>query len=304
MNSLYRITVSLFLITILNACDKSEGSPHTDAELLNQRPFELNVPANYDDSTPTPLVVVLHGLGGNGEQIVSYWGLEAAAERHGFLLAYPEGTRDSFGRKHWYGTDACCTTDFNLPDDVRYLSVVLDDIEARFNVDGRQVFFVGHSNGGFMSHRMACDRSSRVAAIVLLAGTSWKDPDHCKALEPVHVLQVHGDLDRGILFDGGIRQGVAYPSAIDTVSDWATINGCTGSFVDISPNLDIDTSIADSETRVQNFADCPPGGEAELWTILGGGHAPYFDDNWVDLMWGFLSSHQKPLVRTEGRNGF
>jgi len=254
----------------------------------------MKVPGSYDVNTPTPLIVVLHGLGGSGAQILSDFRMDAAAERHGFLVAFPDGSRDSFGRMHWNGTDACCASGFDLEDDVRYLSILPDDIEARFNVDDRQIFFIGHSNGGFMSHRMACDCSSRVAAIVSLAGASWNDPNDCQTQDPVNILQVHGDLDNGIFYNGGFRQGVQYPSANDTVTDWATRNGCTGTLVDNPPNLNIDVGIPGDETRVQSTTNCPAGGEAELWTILGGSHAPDFDDSWPDLFWAFLSSHPKP----------
>ncbi len=99
--------------------------------------------------------------------------------------------------------------------------------------------------------------------------------------------------DTGILYDGGTFNSVRYPSAIKTVSDWATRNGCTGILVDSSPNLNIDAGISGDETRVQNFTDCPPAGEVELWTILGGSHAPRFNANWSEMIWAFFSSHPK-----------
>ncbi|MFT5398230.1 MAG: polyhydroxybutyrate depolymerase [Planctomycetota bacterium] len=94
-------------------------------------------------------------------QLRSNFGLDASAEKHGFLLTAPDGSRDSGGRPHWNGTDACCAAQPSTLDDVRYLTLLLDDIQARFNVDASRVYFIGYSNGGFMVHRMACERSTR-----------------------------------------------------------------------------------------------------------------------------------------------
>jgi len=295
MKILVYFVCGLFLIGLLNACGGSSGGSSSSPEdLVDDRPYELRVPSSYDVNTPTPLIVVLHGFTGDGAGILSYFRLAGAAERHGFLVAYPDGSLDSMGRRHWNGTDACCAFTFVQTDDVAYLSALIDDVEANYNVDPRQIFVIGYSNGGYMSHRMACDRSNRVAAIVSLAGASWNDPNQCQTQDPVSVLQVHGDLDGTVLFDGGFSGGVPYPSAIDTVSDWADRNGCTGTLVDSGMNINLDQTIAGDESRVQRFTNCPASGEVELWTILGGDHGPDFDDSWPDFFWAFLSSHPKP----------
>ena len=288
VNTLTRYLVIFLLVVGLAACGGGSGSSSND------RDYELYVPASYDGLTATPLIVVLHGFGGSGSQILGYFRLADAAERHGFLVAYPTGISDAFGRNHWNGTDACCAFTGIKTDDVGFLSTMLDDIEANFNVDAKQIFLTGYSNGGFMSHRMACDRSGRIAAIAALAGVSWDDPNECQTQEPVSILQVHGDLDGAILYAGGFSNGVPYPSANDTVSDWANLNGCTGSLVNSGLNIDIDQSLGGDETVVERFTGCPSNGEVELWTIVGGGHGPSFDDSWPDALWGFFSTHPKP----------
>ena len=290
-------TIILFVLFFLSACGGNSSvsdADKTDEELLSSRPYEVMTPSSYDVNTATPLIVVLHGFGGNGSGILSYFRLAESSEKNGFLVAYPNGTRDLNGRSYWNATDACCGATSQPADDVRYLSLLLDDIEANYNVDAKQIYFMGLSNGAFMSHRMACDRSTRVAAIVALAGVSWKDADLCQTEEPVSVLQLHGDLDDAILYDGGFFSGARYPSAIDTVSDWALKNGCTGTLSDNGSNIDIDTVISGNETRLQQFSECPGNGAAELWTIVGGGHVPRFDDASIDYLWEFLSSHAKP----------
>jgi polyhydroxybutyrate depolymerase len=167
-------------------------------------------------------------------------------------------------------------------------------MEKQYNIDAARVYFVGHSNGGFMSHRIACDSAPRVAAIVSLAGATWKDQSKCQPAAPVAVLEVHGVMDDMVPYDGTPTQ----PGALETVADWATKNGCTGSLTATGQTLDLDTLIPGPETTVQRY-NCAVGA-AELWTMTGtmqnpAGHLPHFaQPAWGDAVWSFLSAHPKP----------
>ncbi|HEU5447742.1 MAG TPA: alpha/beta fold hydrolase, partial [Acidimicrobiia bacterium] len=167
----------------------------SSATPTGDRPFGLQVPAGYDARHPAPLVVLLHSYTSNGKAQADYFGLPALADKAGFLLATPDGTRDIMGDRFWNATDACCDWFHSGVDDVAYIDAVIDDIAARHSVDPARVFLVGHSNGAFMSHRYACERADRVAAIVTLAGMQWKDQSQCRPSSPVSVLQVHGRED-------------------------------------------------------------------------------------------------------------
>ena len=101
------------------------------------------------------------------------------SDQEGFLYLHPDGTTDCLGDPFWNATDACCNFCGSSVDDVAFLSAVLDAIEAQFTVDPRRIFLIGHSNGGFMSYRMACEHADRVAAIASLAGATWFDPLDC-----------------------------------------------------------------------------------------------------------------------------
>ena len=176
---------------------------------------------------------------------------------------------------------------------MKYLTAILDDAAIKVRVDPKRVYFVGHSNGGFMSHRMACDKSERVAAIVSLAGANWKTLSKCNPTDKVSVLQVHGTLDNTIAYNGGSNFGFVYPSANETVQGWATKNGCTGAIASLPGTLNIDTNVLGAETTKAAFT-CANGGAAELWTMTGGGHIPGLDAVWGTEVWNFLSAHPKP----------
>ncbi len=255
--------------------------------LVAARPYQYQVPGGYDPSKPAPLVLLLHGYGVNGVLQDAVFGFSSFADANGILYAFPDGTKDQTGNRFWNATDSCCDFYGSGVDDVAYLTAVLDDMAAHFNVDPKRVFVTGHSNGGFMAHRLACDRADRIAAIVPLAGDDWKDVSHCKPSEPVAVAQAHGDADMEVPYDGG-QLG---PSAHDSVAGWAMLDGC-GTATTMGAPLDLDTHIAGAETTVEKWP-CTKGA-AELWTIHGAGHVPALGASWAPTIYAFMSAHAKP----------
>ena len=265
----------------------------SDGGLVEARPYHFYVPPGYDKNTPTPLVIMLHGYSATAAEQELYWNLTPTAKSKTFLNAYPDGTVDPSGNRFWNATDACCDL-YNLPvDDVAYVNAIIDDVQAKYNVDEKRIYVTGHSNGGFMSHRMACD-APRVAAIVSLAGAQWQQPTKCKPAGPVSVLEIHGDADAVINYNGGNILGHQYPSAMQTVEDWAVDNGCSSSLTDTGMTLDLESVLAGAETKVSAYDGCKPGGAVELWTIQGGSHVPSLQPIWGDTLYGFLMAHPKP----------
>lgn len=260
------------------------------------RPVDIHVPPQYDGSTPAPLVILLHGYTATGNLQESYLQLTPLADELGFLYLYPDGTVDPGGNHFWNATDACCDFSDSGVDDVAYLTQVIDDTKARYNVDPKRVYLIGHSNGGFMAHRMACERASTIAAIVSLAGATFDDEARCKPDAPVHVLQIHGTLDATIAYGGGnISFGGPYPSAESSASLWSDLNDCTGQAEVDDGALDLERQIVGSETDVRSWnLGCKPGGHAELWTIQGGSHIPAITDEFSRKAVEFLLGHSKP----------
>jgi polyhydroxybutyrate depolymerase len=260
------------------------------------RPVTVHVPPGYDGSKAVPLVVLLHGYGASGALQEAYFQLKKLADANGFLYVHPDGTQDAGGKRFWAASDACCDFGKKGVDDSAYLKGVVDDIKAAYKVDPKRVFFIGHSNGGFMSYRMACDHAPMVAAMVSLAGAMPKDPTMCKASEPVSVLQIHGDKDETVLYQGGtFAASAAYPGAPASIDQWLTIDGCA-STADTSPApLDLEGSLTGDETTIARYASgCKPGGHAELWTIKNGGHIPALSPSFAPKVIEFLLAHPKP----------
>lgn len=263
--------------------------------LVLARPFDVTVPVGYTRGTPVPLVVVLHGYTATAQAQDMYFGLSRLAQTRTFLVALPNGLRDDMLQQYWNATDACCAFG-KTNDDVAYLTAVIRDVQQRYSVDAKRIFLVGHSNGGFMSHRLACERAGLIAGIVSLAGATWADPARCTPSEPVGVLQIHGSLDPVISYNGGATPGQPpYPAAPTTVRTWAAKNGCSNTTLSsVGGNLDLVPALLGSETEREEATGCPGNGAAELWTVRGAGHLPLVNDQFADRLYTWLLAHPKP----------
>lgn len=266
-----------------------EDGPARDP-LVVARPYRVRAPGA--GGAPVPLVVLLHGYGANGIGQDTYFGLGQLVPTRRFVLATPDGTLDASNRRFWNATDACCDFARTGVDDVAYIRAIIDDAKARYSIDPGRVYVIGHSNGGFMALRIACELSDRVAAVMSLAGAGFSDATRCRPAQPVHVLQVHGTLDAVIQYNGGMFMGVgSYPSAERTVSDWAARNGCGTMRASAGASLDIESSLAGAETTREAHSGCRPGGSAELWSIQSGSHIPTFSPEWATSVLDWLLAH-------------
>ena len=312
-----RIRGALLLLTAaaLAGCGPQPGTGTPEKGLPpigGSRPVQVAVPPGYRPGVPAPLLLVLHGYGDTPEGVDRYLGLGPVAAQAGMLYATPRGSADSGGKLFWNATDACCDLRRSGVDDVAYLSGVIADIRRRYTVDDRRIAVVGMSNGGFMAHRLACDHADVVAAVVSAAGAGVPD-DRCRPRRPVTVLQIHGDADSVVRYDGATSRqagflGAGYPGAEQTVRDWARRNGCTdqardGEPVDLAVEADITRSgsrpLDGAETRTRSYdAGCGPGGQAELWTIAGADHVPGLAPAYARQVVDFLRAHPRPVGPT------
>jgi polyhydroxybutyrate depolymerase len=257
------------------------------------RAYSKFIPSSYSKDTSLPLVVLLHGYGATGAMQESYMKFESVAETNKFILVYPDGTVDSSGRRFWNATDACCDFFSAVADDV-YLLSILKEMESSYSIDAKRIYFVGHSNGGFMSYRMACRYPDRIAAIASLAGASYFKTTDCGAKSSVSVLQVHGTKDETILYDGGQILGTSYPGAVASASQWATFNQCTQNAVTRSSKFDLEPNITGDETSVTAWTNCQNSSEVELWTMEGAAHIPTLKSTFATKIWEFFAAHPKP----------
>lgn len=295
MRALTRLSVATLLLG-LSGC-----AADPPADMARETP-PVHVPAGYDSAVATPLIVLLHGYTLSGEGQDAYMGLSDLVDDYGFLMAAPDGTKENGPdeNRFWNASRSCCNFFESEVDDSTYLADLIDSIKGDYNVDDTRVFLVGHSNGGFMSYRMAHDHSDTIAAIASLAGADQSEgrptPD-----DPVHVLQIHGTADTVINYEGGVfRGGAPHPGARESVEAWAAHNGCATTGVDTG-TFDLDGGLDGAETVVTRYASgCRPGGSAELWTITDGSHAPDLSEHFSRRVVEWLLAHPKRSAGTAG----
>lgn len=238
-------------------------------------PIEVTLPAGYDPAVPAPLVMLLHGYGSNGADQESYLRFQPFQDEYGFVYVTPDGTVDGLGNRYWNATGACCNFFGAGTDDSGYLLALIEAIEAVASIDARSIHIIGHSNGGFMSYRMACDHPDKIASIASLAGATHLDPADCGTGNPVHILQIHGTNDGTIAFGGGNILGNFYPGAVETAQLWADKSGCDPNTTVEQQALNLDFSVPGPESSITRYpSGCAAGGSVELWTIPGGSHVP------------------------------
>jgi len=255
----------------------------------------LTVPSSYSRDSAWPLIVLLHTYGRTGAIQEEYMGLAKLADSYGFIMVAPDGTPSSANNNplFWNASRACCNFDGRELDDSAYLANLIDEVKSGYRIDPKRVYLIGHSNGAFMAHRMAHDHPAGIAAIASLAGAD-QSVERPTPSDPVHVLQIHGDADTAIAYEGGEINGVVYPSAKQSVERWAERNGCATAGVD-SGRLDLDRSVAGMESIVTRYTTgCKPGGSTELWTIGGGAHIPELSQHFTKLVVEWLLAHPKP----------
>jgi len=234
--------------------------------------FVQHLPPAYNGTTPLPLVIDLHGWSEPAAVHVVFSGLGAFGDVHRFVTLTPEITRP------------VALWDTALDGgDMQWMTALLDQAEATLCVDTNRVYFAGMSNGAMMTTSVACALSDRVAAAAPVAGI--RNPEGCTFTRPVPLVAFHGTDDGYLAYEGGygpkvaglpdpsgtgtlgtavITSGANDQSVPEMVQAWAVRNGCE----DSAPA----ESDAASDVTLLTFS-CPPGADAVLYRINGGGHA-------------------------------
>lgn len=191
------------------------------------RSYEVHLPPAYDGRTPLPVVLNLHGGGGNATVQRRQSRMDETADRHGFIVVYPEGT-SAFGRLLTWNAGMCCgyAKNHNI-DDVGFIAQLLDELPKRYAIDTARVYSTGMSNGAALSYRLACELPDRIAAICAVASTMSVDGP--RPTRPVPIMQIQGLQDPIAPFEGGFGKTlprVDRKAVRDVIAWWCEVNRC------------------------------------------------------------------------------
>ena len=149
------------------------------------QPFRVFVPSSYDGSKPYPLVIALHGMGGDENSYFEAYGkgaFTAEAEKHGYLVACPKGRKPA---------------SMYIGDAERDVMDVLAEMMRAYRIDPDRVYLTGHSMGGFGTWSIAMNHPEVFAAIAPVAG-GVMSPAGISKIAHIPELIVHGDDDKTV----------------------------------------------------------------------------------------------------------
>lgn len=145
------------------------------------QPYRVFVPSKYDAAKPMPLVVALHGMGGDENSYFAAYDnglVKREAEARGYLVVCPKGR----GSASMYAGDA-----------ERDVMDVIAAMKRDYNVDADRVYLTGHSMGGYGTWSIAPKYPEIFAALAPIAGGG--NPQTLSKIKHVPQIVIHGDND-------------------------------------------------------------------------------------------------------------
>jgi polyhydroxybutyrate depolymerase len=305
------ICIIFLLLLFVSACNQPSISIETlyrvNKTLLVDgltRTYTVNLPPNYLQSNQFSVVIALHGGGGDALQFESTSKLTEKADASGFIVVYPEGVKSTgpLGARSWNAGNCCDYASANNIDDVKFIGRLIDKLIASYKINPKKVYVTGHSNGGMMAYRLACELSGEVAAIAPNASTMVVSQP-CHPTRAMPILHMHSALDTKVPYRGGIgtgpgTEGVFMPSINSVLRTWSQKNLC---------QTLAQVIINNSKYKFTKWSNCTNNVTLDYYLTKDGGHGwpgglpggPFSDTPSTaihanDLLWEFFQKHQLP----------
>ncbi len=271
------------------------------------REFIIYIPESYYSQTSrVPLLFSLHGYTSFARVNIEYTGFKEIADNNGFIVIYPQGSLwfappsdingyTSQGQTHWnvgWGNAGTKSTS----DDITFIEDLIDWTSSNYNINTDRVYSTGMSNGGFMSYNLACNLSSKIAAIASVTGSmSPQNYRTCNPDRPMPILQIHGLQDYVVPYLGLDSRCEPIENVINY---WVDFNSCNKNSID---NTIIDINNDDYGGVHKTYKNGKNNVAVELYLLDRMGHswprinAPgwdmSFDIDAPSIIWSFLSKY-------------
>lgn len=282
----------LFIALITLTSTTLFGEERRECEIYNtvidgvERTYKLYLPENIEKNAP--LVFVLHGYGATYN--LEDQGFNEVADKYGFAVCYPQGSKDGRGHNCWnvgYPFQEDMTVD-----DISFLSKLSRKLQKEHKLSRKNVFCTGMSNGGEMCYLLAYNRQNVIKAVAPIAGLTmeWM-PEVYQRTRPIPLFEIHGTEDRVSEWGGDLENKGGwgeYISVPDAVNYWVERNGCQREIVDTLP-----LKSADSHQVISHkYVDAKSGKEIWLYEVVGAGHSWFnYDINTAEEIWKFFSMY-------------
>ncbi|MCX7291051.1 PHB depolymerase family esterase [Janthinobacterium sp.] len=256
-----KTAISLLLLCCLSTpvLAQVQSLQHKD----DKRRYIVYTPAAYESQPRQafPVVVNFHGGGMSMAEQMLYTQMNGAAERHQFIVVYPQGIKQDwnvgFGMDYLAGTD-----------DVGFTQAMLSKLKQDYRIDDKRIYATGLSRGGFFAQRLAAELPRQFAAVASV-GAPMPEPvvQHHTQRDKVGMLLIQGTADKVVLFEG---KAASYLSADATFDYWRRHNGIGGA----APQPRLIPGLAGDATQVSWLEQGSGAGGASvaLLTVQDGGH--------------------------------
>ncbi|MHC4556406.1 MAG: extracellular catalytic domain type 1 short-chain-length polyhydroxyalkanoate depolymerase [Planctomycetota bacterium] len=251
------VILSFVFLPILHA-EIQNGSFDFDGRTRN---YMVYLPTNYTGSINFPLVICLHPYGWGAQRMMNYTNMNQVANASDFIVVYPSAIPN-------WNSGVAENPSYPTPDvdDVGFINALIDTMINSYSIDPERIYACGYSNGGFMSYKLACQLSHRIAAIAPVGAViATSTSESCSPLRTVPVLHIFGTADPYV----PINSGTDWYSVDQTLSVWTNFNNCVQVDTTILPDLDpTDGCTVEKIT----YKDCNDKSYVVYYKVINGGH--------------------------------
>lgn len=249
------LIIQLIISSLAVNAQTNDGFLHDGID----RSFIYYTPSSWTQNESLPVLFVLHGLTQDANGIMNITEFNDIAEANNFIVCYPNGINGAW--------NANMNITASQADDIGFIEELAAYMQNNFNTDPSKQYLSGFSNGGFMSHKIACESSQCFAAIATVSGNMSDTVDmNCNPIHPTSVLHIHGTADPVVIYSGSPTTGVSVDA---TIEKWQMFLACDATPIttDMPNNVLLDFS---SPQRIV-YQNCDAS-SLELIKITGGGH--------------------------------
>lgn len=258
----YRIFLISLIFAIKASAQSQQKREHITVDGIT-REFMIYTPA-VSSPDKLPVLISLHGRFGTGDGMMKFADFRPIADKEKFIIVCPDGIDKSWndGRE--------TPAHKKRINDVKFIDQLITYILNTYHANEQRIYVTGMSNGGFMTSRLACELSNRIAAIAVVGASMDKGMDY-RPVKPLPVMYIQGTKDPLVPYNGGSMKGAGGEiySHADILKLWAQTAGC-------QDNLDL-TNLPDSvndgtSIKKERYSNSTAGIKVVGYTVVDGGH--------------------------------
>ncbi len=242
-----------------------------------QRIYSLHIPDNFDGTESAPLVVFLHGGGGNAQSAQNFTNFNVVSEQNDFLMLYPQAGLEfpENSNSFIWADGRGLAPDLQGIDDVGFVNALIEQLKTEYNINEQKVYLCGFSNGSFLTQKIAFEDNSQFAAIGTIGGTmSVELFDNGNPQRAIPMIYIFGLDDPLVPFNGGYVSGntnfASVKSIANSVDYWVQNNNCQTTLPEVNlPNINTNDN---STVKVYEYTNGDCNSKVKYYEITGGGH--------------------------------